>query len=88
MGLCLLIGGGLAMRLGTVNAFLPFDHVGFRHVQAAMLASQHGAGLQRGLTVGGFWPGLGRVLVLVFLFFLESTQTIFAPQPNAKQHGQ
>jgi hypothetical protein len=46
MGLCLLIGGGLAMRLGTVNAFFPFDHVGFRHVQAAMLASQHGAGLQ------------------------------------------
>ena len=57
MGLCLLIGGGLAMRLGTVNAFFPFDHVGFRHVQAAMLASQHGAGLQSGRRLGFF--GLG-----------------------------
>lgn len=69
MGLCLLIGGGLAMRLGTINAFFPFDHVGFRHVQAAMLTSQHGAWLQSGRRLGFF--GLG------VLWFLGALLEIF-----------
>lgn len=84
MGLCLLIGGGLAMRLGTINAFFPFDHVGFRHVQAAMLASQHGAGLQSGRRLGFF--GLG---VLCFWgALLEIFQAIATPEPNTQQDCQ
>ena len=84
MDLCLLIGGGLAMRLGTINAFFPFDHVGFRHVQAAMLASQHGAWLQSGRRLDFF--GLG---VLWFLgALLEVFQTIAAPEPNTQQDSQ
>ena len=84
MGLSLLIGGGLAMRLGTVNAFFPFDHVGFRHVQAAMLASQHGAGLQIGRRLGFF--GLSAFCFLGAL--LEIFQTIVTPEPNTQQNSQ
>lgn len=75
------------MCFGAIRPCLALEHVGLRHVQAAVMASQHRAGLQRGLTVGGLWPSLGRLFGLVFLFFLEGTQTIFAPQPNAKQHS-
>jgi hypothetical protein len=34
------------MGLGTIKASLAFEHVGFGHVQTAMQAGLHGAGLQ------------------------------------------
>lgn len=76
------------MRFGAIRPCLALEHVGLRHVQAALMTSQHGTGLQRGLAVGGLWPRFGRVFGLFFLLFLEGAQTIFAPQPNAKQHSQ
>lgn len=45
------IACGLAMCFGAIWTCLALEHVGLRHVQAAVTASQHGAGLQRGLAV-------------------------------------
>jgi len=75
------------MRRGAIGPCLAFQHVGLRHVHAAVLARQHGAGLQGGLLVCGLWVVGGRLLGLFFFFLFEGIQAIFAPQPNAKQNS-
>ena len=39
------------MGLGAIPTGLTLEHVGLGHVQAAVLAGLHGAGLQRGSAV-------------------------------------
>ena len=67
------------MCLGAISAGLTFQHIGLRHVQAAVFASLHGTGLKRCLPLRALRSRAGRVFSLFFLFFLERIQTIFAP---------
>ena len=67
------------MCLGAISAVQTFQHIGLRHVQAAVFASLHGTGLERCLALRAFRSRAGRVVSLFFLFFLERIQTIFAP---------
>lgn len=76
------VRGDLAMRLRTIHAALPLHHVSCGHVNTAMGACLHRAGL-RGRGVGGWmdWGGLRLALV-------QGIQAVSAPQPNRKQNRQ